>query len=48
VKAASFLLVSLAIWCFRRYRLVLQFAVGAAILYVALTLYHLIEFAALT
>lgn len=47
VKAGSFLLVSLAIWYFRRYRLVLQFALGAAVLYVALTLYHLIGFAGL-
>lgn len=48
VKAGSFLLVSLAIWFFRRYRLVLQFALGAVILYAALTVYHLIGFAGLT
>jgi len=47
VKAASFLLVSLAIWYFRRYRLVLQFAIGALILYAILTLYHLIGFMSL-
>lgn len=47
IKVGSFVLVSLAIWYLRRYRRILQLAVGAAVLYAALTIYHVIGFLSL-
>jgi len=41
VKAVSIVLFTLGVWHWRRYRHVLQLAVGAAVAYWLVTLYHL-------